>query len=128
MLSEFTVQSSAPHQPLTIKFNWPGRHNVLNALAAIAIATELDVSDEAIINGLYQISRGGSDVFKCWVKNNLNKGSAIVVDDYGHHPQEIISTIDAFRQVWPDKRLVHVFQPHRYSRTQSLFTQFVDAL
>ena len=51
-----------------------------------------------------------------------------MVDDYGHHPQEILSTIDAFRKVWPDKRLVHVFQPHRYSRTQSLYNRFIDAL
>ena len=55
-------------------------------------------------------------------------GSAIVVDDYGHHPQEILSTIDAFRRVWPNKRLVHVFQPHRYTRTQSLQKDFVDVL
>jgi len=56
------------------------------------------------------------------------KGSALIVDDYGHHPQEIFSTIDAFRRVWPNKRLVHVFQPHRYTRTQSLHEQFVNVL
>ena len=52
----------------------------------------------------------------------------MIIDDYGHHPQEIKSTIEAFRSVWPEKRLVHVFQPHRYSRTQSLFPSFVDSL
>ena len=61
-------------------------------------------------------------------EKRFENGTAIVVDDYGHHPQEILSTIDAFRRVWPDKRLVHVFQPHRYTRTQSLHSQFVDVL
>lgn len=127
MLSEFKVNRPAPHQPLSIKFKWPGRHNVLNALAAIAIATELKVSDEAIINGLYKFEGVGRR-FQMLGEKQFEKGSAIVIDDYGHHPQEITSTIDAFRKVWPDKRLVHVFQPHRYSRTQSLFSQFVTAL
>jgi UDP-N-acetylmuramate--alanine ligase len=127
MLSEFIVNRPAPHHPLSIKFKWPGRHNVLNALAAIAIATELNVSDEAIINGLFKFEGVGRR-FQMLGEKQFEKGSAIVIDDYGHHPQEITSTIDAFRRVWPDKRLVHVFQPHRYSRTQSLFKQFVTAL
>ncbi|MCE3045309.1 UDP-N-acetylmuramate--L-alanine ligase [Legionella sp. 16cNR16C] len=127
LLSEFTVIRPAPHKPLAIKFSWPGRHNVLNALAAIAIATELDVSDEAIINGLFKF-QGVGRRFQILGERRFEQGSAIVVDDYGHHPQEIISTIDAFRRVWPDRRLIHIFQPHRYSRTHSLFSQFVDAL
>lgn len=127
LLSEFTVQRPAPYKPLTIKFQWPGRHNVLNALAAIAIATELGVDDQSIIDGLAKF-QGVGRRFQMLGEKRFERGSAIVVDDYGHHPQEIKSTIDAFRRVWPDKRLVHVFQPHRYSRTQSLFNQFVDAL
>ncbi|CDZ75848.1 UDP-N-acetylmuramate--L-alanine ligase [Legionella massiliensis] len=127
MLSEFNVIRPAPHEPLTIKFKWPGRHNVLNALAAIAIATELNVSDEAIINSLFKFEGVGRR-FQMLGEKRFEQGSAIVVDDYGHHPQEIRSTIDAFRRVWPDKRLIHVFQPHRYSRTQSLFSQFVNVL
>lgn len=127
LLSEFTVQRPAPHKPLNIKFQWPGRHNVLNALAAIAIATEVAVSDEAIINGLLKF-QGVGRRFQMLGERRFEHGSAIVVDDYGHHPQEIASTIDAFRRVWPDKRLIHVFQPHRYTRTQSLFPQFVNAL
>jgi UDP-N-acetylmuramate--alanine ligase len=127
LLSEFTVNRPLPYQPLTIKFQWPGRHNVLNALAAIAIATELGVKDDAIINGLLQF-QGVGRRFQMLGERRFEHGSAIIVDDYGHHPKEIVSTIDAFRRVWPDKRLVHVFQPHRYSRTQSLFNQFVDAL
>nr|WP_302473937.1 UDP-N-acetylmuramate--L-alanine ligase [Legionella sp. PL877] len=127
LLSEFTVLRPIPHQPLKIKFQWPGRHNVLNALAAIAIATELGVDDQAISNGLFKF-QGVGRRFQMLGERQFGRGSAIVVDDYGHHPQEIVSTIDAFRRVWPNKRLIHVFQPHRYSRTKSLFTQFVNAL
>lgn len=127
LLSEFTVNRPMPHKPLTIKFQWPGRHNVLNALAAIAIATEVGVDDESIISSLLTF-QGVGRRFQILGERHFEQGSAIVVDDYGHHPQEIISTVDAFRRVWPDKRLVHVFQPHRYSRTQSLFSQFVAAL
>lgn len=127
LLSEFTVQRPLPHLPLQIKFQWPGRHNVLNALASIAIATEVGVDDNSIIRGLLKF-QGVGRRFQILGERRFEHGAAIVVDDYGHHPQEIISTIDAFRRVWPDKRLVHIFQPHRYSRTQSLFNQFVAAL
>ncbi len=127
LMSEFTVLRPAPHNALTIQFKWPGRHNVLNALAAITIATELGVSDNAIVKGLLKFEGVGRR-FQMLGERDFAKGSAIVVDDYGHHPQEIRATIDAFRSVWPDKRLVHVFQPHRYSRTQSLFAEFVDVL
>lgn len=127
MLSEFKVLRPEPFKPLQIQFNYPGRHNVLNALAAIAIATELGVDDAAIISGLQKF-QGVGRRFQMLGERQFEKGSALVVDDYGHHPQEISSTIDAFRRVWPDKRLVHVFQPHRYSRTKSLYEQFIDAL
>ena len=127
LLSEFTVQRPSPHAALTIQFKWPGRHNVLNALAAIAIATELNVDDESIIQGLLKF-QGVGRRFQMLGERHFKEGNALVVDDYGHHPQEIKATIDAFRCVWPDKRLVHVFQPHRYTRTQSLFTEFVDVL
>lgn len=127
LVSEFTVERPAPHKALDIQFKWPGRHNVLNALAAIAIATELGVSDGAIVKGLLKF-QGVGRRFQILGERHFNEGSALVVDDYGHHPQEIKATIDAFRAVWPDKRLVHVFQPHRYSRTKSLFSEFVDVL
>lgn len=127
MLSQFTVIRPAPHQPLAIQFQYPGRHNVLNALASIAIATEVGVDNQAIIAGLEKF-QGVGRRFQMLGEKQFEKGSALVVDDYGHHPQEILSTIDAFRRVWPNKRLVHVFQPHRYTRTQSLHSQFVDAL
>lgn len=127
ILSKFTVVRPHPHKPLTIEFKYPGRHNVLNALASIAIATEVGVSDSAIINGLAKFEGVGRR-FQMLGEKIFEHGSAMVVDDYGHHPQEILSTIDAFRKVWPDKRLIHVFQPHRFSRTQSLRSQFVDVL
>jgi UDP-N-acetylmuramate--alanine ligase len=127
MLSAFTVVRPAPNNPLTIQFPWPGRHNVLNALAAIAIATELGVSDEAIANALLKF-QGVGRRFQMLGERHFEQGAALVIDDYGHHPQEISSTIDALRRAWPDKRLIHVFQPHRYTRTKSLFSQFVNAL
>lgn len=127
MLSQFTVIRPAPYPTLTIEFQYPGRHNVLNALAAIAIATELGVDDDSIVRGLKKF-QGVGRRFQMLGERQFEHGSALVVDDYGHHPQEILSTIDAFRRVWPDRRLVHVFQPHRYSRTQSLYKQFIDVL
>lgn len=127
MLSQFTVIRPAPHLPLTIQFQYPGRHNVLNALASIAIATEVGVDDNSIIQGLKKF-QGVGRRFQMLGEKQFANGTAIVVDDYGHHPQEILSTIEAFRKVWPNKRLVHVFQPHRYTRTQSLQSDFVDAL
>jgi UDP-N-acetylmuramate--alanine ligase len=127
LLSEFKVQRPAPLAPLLVQFNWPGRHNVLNALAAIAIATELGVDDAAIVRGLLNF-QGVGRRFQMLGEHRFEHGNALIVDDYGHHPQEIQSTIEAFRLVWPNRRLVHVFQPHRYTRTQSLLPQFVDAL
>ncbi|MCR9191965.1 MAG: UDP-N-acetylmuramate--L-alanine ligase [Gammaproteobacteria bacterium] len=127
LLSTFEVQRPAPHKALTLKFNWPGRHNVLNALAAVVIATELRVDDQSIIDGLYQFEGVGRR-FQILGERDFTGGKALIVDDYGHHPREIKATIDAFRAVWPDKRLIHVFQPHRFSRTRDLFNDFVDAL
>lgn len=127
LLSTFEVQRPAPHKPLLIQFKWPGRHNVLNALAAIAIATELGVDDQAIIDGLYQFAGVGRR-FQILGERVFTGGSALVVDDYGHHPREIRATIEAFRAVWPNKRLIHVFQPHRYTRTRDLFNDFVNVL
>ncbi len=127
LLSTFEVQRPAPHAPLHIEFKWPGRHNVLNALASIAVATELGVEDQAIIQGLHQFAGVGRR-FQILGERDFTHGKALIVDDYGHHPREIKATIDAFRAVWPDKRLIHVFQPHRYTRTRDLFNDFVDVL
>ena len=127
LLSQFCVQRPKPHAPLLIQLNWPGRHNVLNAMAAIVIATELGVDDQSILKGLLAF-QGVGRRFQMLGERRFAQGSALIIDDYGHHPQEIKSTIEAFRAAWPNKRLVHVFQPHRYTRTQSLFSQFVDVL
>lgn len=128
LTSKFTVIRPSPYRPLTVEFSCPGRHNVLNALAAIAIATELGVSDDAIVTGLRKF-QGVGRRFQLLGEAEFSKGQkALMIDDYGHHPREIRSTIDAFRQVWPNRRLIHVFQPHRYSRTQSLLNDFVDVL
>ncbi|MCX7115252.1 MAG: UDP-N-acetylmuramate--L-alanine ligase [Gammaproteobacteria bacterium] len=125
--SHFTVHRPAPHASLHIDFPWPGRHNVQNALAAIAIATELGVSDKAICNGLLTF-KGVGRRFQLLGTCQFSHGAALVIDDYGHHPQEITATIDAFRHVWPNRRLLHVFQPHRFSRTRDLLPEFVQAL
>lgn len=127
LLSTFEVHRPAPHGILHMQSKWPGRHNVLNALAAIAVATELGIDDDSIINGLYKFAGVGRR-FQILGERQFKKGKALVVDDYGHHPREIKATIDAFRAVWPDKRLIHVFQPHRYTRTRDLFNDFVDVL
>lgn len=127
LLSSFTVKRPAPHASLSIQLKWPGRHNVLNALAAIAVATEIGVDNDAIIKGLFNFEGVGRR-FQILGERDFRDGKALIVDDYGHHPKEIKATIDAFRAVWPDKRLVHVFQPHRFSRTRDLFNDFVDVL
>lgn len=127
LLSQFEVRRPQGHAPLAISFRCPGKHNVLNALAAIAIATELDVSDEAIVRGLEKFEGVGRR-FQLLGQRPFLHGLAQIIDDYGHHPREITSTIEAIRSVWPNKHLVQVFQPHRYTRTQALFPQFVEAL
>jgi len=105
----------------------PGRHNVLNALAAIAIATDEGVQDENIVQGLREFEGVGRR-FEIHGKFKKGKGDFLLVDDYGHHPSEVKATIEAVRLGWPDQRLIMVYQPHRYSRTLELFDQFVDVL
>ncbi|MCL1985650.1 MAG: UDP-N-acetylmuramate--L-alanine ligase [Betaproteobacteria bacterium] len=97
----------------------PGRHNVLNALAAIAVALEVGISAEHCIGGL---ARFGGVGRRFEIKGE--KGGVLVVDDYGHHPAEIHATLATARQVFPQRRLVVVFQPHRFTRTQALFGEF----
>lgn len=127
LVSAFTIERPKPHAPLQVTLQLPGRHNVLNAVAAVALATELGVTDDAIKAGLAQF-QGVGRRFQLLGERQFTQGKALIVDDYGHHPEEIRATLDAFRAVWPDRRLLHVFQPHRYSRTQALFPQFVEVL
>ncbi len=105
----------------------PGNHNVLNALAAIAIATDEGLEDSAIVQGLARF--GGVDR-RFQVAENLCLDGAgfTLVDDYGHHPTEVHAVIETARKVWPDRRLTMVYQPHRYSRTHDLFEDFVRVL
>ena len=126
MQMHFEVQR-AGRPPLPVTLNLPGRHNVLNALAAIAVATELGVDDAAIQRGLEHF-QGIGRRFQVNGEVTLDGGSVLLVDDYGHHPREIAATLEAVRQGWPQRRLVVAFQPHRYTRTLDLFEDFSAVL
>lgn len=112
---------------LQISLNMPGEHNVLNALAAIAVSTDENVPDEAIVAGLNGFTGVGRR-FDVLGEYRTTDGSATLVDDYGHHPREVEVTIKAVRDGWPKRRLVMLFQPHRYTRTRDLYEDFVDVL
>ncbi|HLU00771.1 MAG TPA: UDP-N-acetylmuramate--L-alanine ligase [Burkholderiaceae bacterium] len=117
--------------PLFIRLNLPGRHNVLNALAAIAVATELGVPDEKIAAALETfkgVGRRFSIVGDFEVPGRNGGGRYTVVDDYGHHPNEMAATLEAARGAWPQRRIVLVFQPHRYTRTRDCFEDFVKVI
>ncbi|MCE1185271.1 UDP-N-acetylmuramate--L-alanine ligase [Zoogloea sp.] len=115
-------------EPLQIVLNLPGRHNVLNALAAIAVATEVGVSDAAIVKALADF-KGVGRRFQRYGERALPQGGQVtVIDDYGHHPVEMAATIAAARGAFPDRRLVLAFQPHRYTRTRDCFEDFVKVL
>src|SRR6267143_53317 len=118
--------------PLEITLNLPGRHNVQNALAAVAVATELGVPDAAIRRALAEF-RGVGRRFQRYgeislAPNGRPAGSFTLVDDYGHHPVEMRAILDAARGAFPGRRIVLAFQPHRYTRTRDLFEDFVKAL
>ena len=116
---------------LDVTLNIPGKHNVLNALAAIAVATELGVPDAAIIESLDNfrgVGRRFAYVGDFAVPEKNGNGQFTVIDDYGHHPVEMAATIEAARGAWPDRRLVLAFQPHRYTRTRDCFEDFVRVL
>ncbi len=110
-----------------VHLNLPGRHNVLNALAAIAVARDLEVDDAAIqraLRGFQGIGR------RCQVLGDIRmaQGEVTLMDDYGHHPREIRATLEAVRGAWPGRRLVVAFQPHRYTRTRDLMDDFAEVL
>ncbi len=112
---------------LAVTVNMPGRHNVLNALATIAVATDEGIDDAAIQQGLQQF-QGVGRRFQVYGNFDVNDGSAMLVDDYGHHPREVAATIAAIRDGWPERRLLMVYQPHRYTRTRDLYEDFVEVL
>ena len=123
----FKVKRAQEAQAIEVVLNLPGKHNVLNALAAITIAQELGVKEAAIQSALSQF-QGIGRRFQLYGEIPIKNGSVTMVDDYGHHPREIAATIDAAREAFPQRRLVLVFQPHRYSRTRDLFEDFTQVL
>ncbi len=112
---------------LDITLNLPGYHMALNACAAIAVASEDDISDEAIITALANFAGVGRR-FEQYGPFKTQKGEVLLIDDYGHHPSEVMATIKAVRNGFPGKRLVMIFQPHRYTRTRDCFEEFLDVL
>ena len=114
-------------KPLEVRLNLGGRHNVLNSLAAIAIAHDLGVSDQAILKALAEF-QGVGRRFQIQGEVETRYGRILLVDDYGHHPRELAATIQAAREGWPERRLVVAFQPHRFTRTRDLFEDFAEVL
>jgi UDP-N-acetylmuramate--alanine ligase len=125
--TEFTVSRPDGLAPLNVKLNIPGEHNILNATAAIAVAVDEGIADHLILAGLAGFEGVGRR-FEVYGDYSVGEGTAMLVDDYGHHPREIEATIKAVRKGWPQRRLVLVFQPHRYTRTRDLFDDFVEVL
>lgn len=125
--TSFRVELAQQEQGLQVTLNLPGRHNVLNALAAIAVARELGVSDADICHALDSFEGIGRR-FQVYGDIHTVAGTVFMVDDYGHHPSEVAATLEAIRSGWPERRLVVAFQPHRYSRTHDLFDDFVHVL
>jgi len=117
---------------ISVTLNAPGRHNALNAAAAVAVATEEGIEDEAILRALAGFQGTGRrfDFLGEYSLEivNAKSGSAMLVDDYGHHPTEVDATIKAARAGWPEKNLVMIFQPHRYTRTRDLYDDFANVL
>lgn len=125
-VSYFTVEIDG-QPPLDMSVNLPGQHNVLNALAGVAVAKDEGIEDDAICQALAEFAGIGRR-FEQLANLTTDAGNMVLVDDYGHHPSEVKATIIAMRTGWPEKRLVMVFQPHRYSRTRDLYEDFVEVL
>ena len=125
--TRFTVETNERPKPLTVELNLPGVHNVLNSLAAIAVAAELEIDDAPLLKALAEFS--GVDR-RLQVQGTVTTaaGPVTFVDDYGHHPTELAATIAAARDAWPGRRLVVCFQPHRYTRTLALLDDFAQVL
>lgn len=127
MFTRFTVKRPEGFADLNVSLNMPGHHNMLNALATIVVATDEGISDEAICAALTKFEGVGRR-FQVLGEVAVKGGNAMLVDDYGHHPREVSAVIKAIREGWPDKRLVMINQPHRYSRTRDLYEDFVEVL
>jgi len=127
LTTRFILERPEERPDLTVKLSMPGEHNALNAAAAAAVATELGLPDQAIEAGLQDFSGVGRR-FSVMGELSLSEGSALLVDDYGHHPTEVRATLAAARAAFPDRRVVMVFQPHRYTRTRDFYEDFVAVL
>jgi UDP-N-acetylmuramate--alanine ligase len=124
---QFDVAREGTSGKLGVTLNLPGEHNVLNALAAIAVAGELGIADGAIVAAFRDFTGVGRR-FQSWGDIALDQGRFTLIDDYGHHPAEIAATIAAARGAFPGRRIVLAFQPHRFTRTRDLFEDFVKVL
>ncbi|MGH1439236.1 MAG: UDP-N-acetylmuramate--L-alanine ligase [Cellvibrionaceae bacterium] len=128
------LEEKAGYKSLPIELSMPGKHNVLNSLAAIAVAVDEGVESDAIQRGLESFQGVGRrfQIYGEYPVASSNdtetEGTAMLVDDYGHHPREVQATIQAVRDGWPERRLVMVYQPHRYTRTRDLYEDFVEVL
>ena len=127
MKTHFDVLRPGNKKVLSITLNMPGKHNVLNALAAIAVSEDENISDQNIVNGLADFSGVGRR-FEVYLDQKINDTRFMLIDDYGHHPKEVKATLLALRDGWPKKRVVMLFQPHRYTRTEDLYDDFVSVL
>ena len=125
--TRFEVYHRETGNRLPITLNMPGRHNALNATAALAVAVDEGLDLAAIKQGIENFAGVGRH-FDVQGVFPLGDGEIMLVDDYGHHPTEVAATILALREGWPDRRLVMLFQPHRFSRTSDLYDDFVDVL
>jgi UDP-N-acetylmuramate--alanine ligase len=126
-ITEFEVVRPDNRETLKLQLNLPGRHYALNATAAVVVATDEGISDQAICKGINEFSGVGRR-FEMLGQFPIEAGNISLIDDYGHHPREVAATVAAIRQGWPDRRVVMIYQPHRYSRTRDLYEDFVDVL
>lgn len=126
--SSFKIDWPQNNLQMEIKLNLPGKHNALNALAAIIVAVECCGVSEEIINAALSKFEGVGRRVQRHGELPMPSGKVLLIDDYGHHPKEVDVTLKALREVYPDRRLVLAFQPHRYSRTKELFEDFASAL
>jgi UDP-N-acetylmuramate--alanine ligase len=132
LFTSFKVKRPDGAAELVVRMRMPGVHNVLNALAAIVVAADEKVDDESIVHALENFAGVGRRFQVCaeveCTDTEGNEGSVLFVDDYGHHPREVEVTLEAIRKGFPERRLVALFQPHRYSRTRDLYEDFVRVL
>jgi UDP-N-acetylmuramate--alanine ligase len=127
LVTRFVVQRPDGAPPLPVTLNMPGSHNVLNATAAVAVACDEGLEDGAMQRGLGGFTGVGRR-FTQMGEIAFPGGRALLVDDYGHHPTEVRATLESARQAWPERRVVMIYQPHRYTRTRDLYEDFVAVL